>query len=249
MVPVGSGPPGRRGAPRIEVVDLDGAADAEGVVVVVDVLRAFTTACVALDRGAREIWPVAAVEEAIALRDRTPGALAMGEVDGIIADGFDLSNSPVDLRDADVGDRILVQRTSAGTQGIVRAAHADHLFAASFLCAAATAAAVGALQPDVVTMIVTGRDHRDGDEDVACAEYLAELVVGAAPDPAPYLARIARSSAGRQFLDDDQPELSTRDLALSEQLDLVHFSLPVERSDGWAGPEGQGGPRLRIRRG
>ena len=46
-----------------------------GVVVVIDVLRAFTTAAFAFAAGAREIVLVSTVDEALALRERLAGAL------------------------------------------------------------------------------------------------------------------------------------------------------------------------------
>ena len=53
-----------------------------GVVVAVDVLRAFTTAAYAFAAGASSIWLVATVGEAVDLAQRIPGALAMGEEHG-----------------------------------------------------------------------------------------------------------------------------------------------------------------------
>ena len=54
------------------------ARDARGTVVIIDVFRAFTTAAIAFDRGAREIVLVAEVEEALDLRRRGIGDLLMG---------------------------------------------------------------------------------------------------------------------------------------------------------------------------
>jgi 2-phosphosulfolactate phosphatase len=73
---------------------LDEALMASGLVVVIDVLRAFTTAAHAFDRGAEKILPVASVKEAFQLRKRLPGSFIMGEVDGIKPEGFDFGNSP-----------------------------------------------------------------------------------------------------------------------------------------------------------
>lgn len=55
------------------------AAEARGAVVVVDVLRAFTTAAYAFAAGARRIWLVESVEHGLTLKARLPGAAAMGE--------------------------------------------------------------------------------------------------------------------------------------------------------------------------
>ncbi len=90
-------PTGRTGpaafVPRWEVEDVDGA------VVVVDVIRAFTTAACAFAAGADAIYLVATVEEALAFKHRTPGALAVGEVGGHRPGGTGLRPRDPDVRD------------------------------------------------------------------------------------------------------------------------------------------------------
>lgn len=136
--------------------ELDGV---DGPVVVVDVLRAFTTAPYAFDAGASAIHLVATVEEAHDLKADNPDVLTMGEDHGLRPAGFDFSNSPVAVSSADLTGRTLVQRTSAGTQGVVSATHAARLWATSLVCASATAGAVEeqALEPaelDAVDAVV-----------------------------------------------------------------------------------------------
>ena len=86
---------------RLTLRDCD---QATGTVVVIDVVRAFTTAAFAFAAGAREVVLTDSVEEAFALRDRFRGAaggrltcLLMGEVGGEPIEGFDLGNSPAAL--------------------------------------------------------------------------------------------------------------------------------------------------------
>lgn len=217
----------------IDIVDLDGCSAADDVAVAIDVLRAFSTAAYALAAGAERIWLVSGVEEALALRAQTPGALAMGEVGGIKAAGFDLGNSPHGLNGHDLRGRTLIHRSSAGTQGVVRAAKARALFGASFVCAAATARAVLELNPNRVTLVVTGqRADNSCDEDLACAEYLAGLLRGETSDPAPFLQRVYQSQNAALFTDPDSPDFPAEDLDLCAQLDSFDFALPVRRVDG-----------------
>ena len=115
-----------------------------GAVVVVDVLRAFTTAAYAFAAGAHRIWLVGSVEEALAVKAARPGTLAMGSEWGRRVPGFDFSNSPVELARADLSGYDIVQRTSAGTRGVVQATAATRRWCASLVCASATAAAVNA---------------------------------------------------------------------------------------------------------
>ena len=94
---------------------LSGAAVARGLVVVIDVLRAFTTAAYAFAGGATKILLVRTVEEALALRELVPDALLIGEVGGRLIPGLDLNNSPSVMAATEVAGRPLIQRTGAGT--------------------------------------------------------------------------------------------------------------------------------------
>ena len=134
----------------------------QGAVVVVDVIRVFTTAAYAFGSGAAEIYLVGTVDEALAFKAANPGSLAMGEDRGLRPDGFDFPNSPAMVRDADLAGRTLVQRTSAGTQGVVRAVDATRLWAASLVVASATA------HPDLIAGRQRGADHQR-----ICTELIA----------------------------------------------------------------------------
>ncbi len=218
---------------KITQMTLDDCHRATGLVVVIDVLRAFTTAAYAFAAGVEEIMLVSRVEEALALRERQPGSLVMGEVDGLRPAGFDFGNSPADLLNLDLGGKRLIQRTGAGTQGVVRSTGADQLYAASFVCARATVDAIQRLEPDRVAFVVTGiHENRDGDEDIACADYLAALLLGQQPDPQPFLDRVRRSFAGQLFTGLPGEDFSGEDLELALKLDRFPFSMPVERRAG-----------------
>ena len=209
------------------------AEQARGAVVVIDVLRAFTTAAFAFARGANRILPVSTVEEALALQQATPDALVMGEVDGFQPEQFDLSNSPGALLDRDLAGRTLIQRTSAGTQGLVRANQAETLYAASFVVARATAQMLIRSQSEIISFVITGISQgRDGDEDLACAEYIRDLVMGDDPDTEPYLTRVATSTVGQEFASGSLGYLMQEDFKLSVQVNYFNFAMPVRRAAG-----------------
>ena len=207
--------------------------DATGAVIAIDVLRAFTTAAFAFAAGARDILLVSTVEEALALRERFPGSYIMGEVNGLPVAGFDFSNSPGDLLGRDFSGARFIQRTSAGTQGVVCSRRADLLMASSFVCAGATVRYLLRQSPEQITYVVTGiYPDRDGDEDAACADYQTRLLRGETPDPAPFLQRVRDSVPGRIFADPARPEFDAIDLEYATDLDRFDFAMVVERQDG-----------------
>ena len=211
---------------RWRAVDLDGA-EPDGNVVVIDVLRAFTFEPWAFERGATRMLAVDEAERALHVaRTMLPGSLAAGERGGRPLEGFDLGNSPLALADHDVRGRTIVHRTSAGTQGLARTAGADLVLAASFVTAGATTRFLREHRIDDVTFVVTGASlGRDGDEDLACAELIAARAAGDDPDPAPFLARVAPSDAGRLFGPDGPAWAPPEDLRLACEVDRFGFAL------------------------
>src|SRR5262245_30836648 len=123
---------------KFNYTNLDTCAEANGLVVVIDVLRAFTNAAFVFSRGAGEIYPVSKVNEALEFKAANANSLACGEVNGIPPEGFDFGNSPSQVLTLDLAGKIIVQRTGAGTQGVTRSLNAGTMLAASFVIADAT---------------------------------------------------------------------------------------------------------------
>src|SRR3989338_7318581 len=137
-------------------------------VVVIDVLRAFTTEAYAFASGIDTVFPVGTIEEAFSIKRTDSQLLLCGEIDGEPVAVFDYGNSPSHFVDTELTGRCLVHRTTAGTQGVVRSLDSDHLFVSSFVVAEATIAAVANVKPKSITLLVTGKNN--GDEDFALAE-------------------------------------------------------------------------------
>jgi 2-phosphosulfolactate phosphatase len=202
------------------------------MVVVIDVIRAFTNAAFAFSRGAKEIFPVSGVEEALQLKAQTPNSLVCGEVGGLPPEGFDFGNSPSQTNLLDLGGKIIIQRTGAGTQGIARSIKADTIVAASFVVAHATVGHIKNLSPAELTFVATGQTYDGGEEDLACAEYLEALLRGKLPDPALYLDRVWNSADAKVFHDPEVREFPELDISHCTSLDKFDFAMPVTRSNG-----------------
>lgn len=215
---------------EIRRATLDTCSDQTGTVVVIDVIRAFTTAAYAFAAGARDIVLVSSAAEAFALLKCTPDLVLMGEEGGRPIPGFDFGNSPAALVQQDLGGRRMVQRTSQGTQGVVRSRQATELLAASFVCAAATARYLRRSPPHTLSFVITGA-HRpgEGDEDAACADYLEELLYHDVVDVEPFLNRVRSSPAGRRLMDPTWTQYPAADLPYCLQADRFDFMMRVRR--------------------
>jgi len=201
-------------------------------VVVIDVLRSFTTAAVALARGACAIYPVEGIAAAMTLAEHLPHALSVGAVaGGDPAPGFDFGNSPAHLMQENLRGRNVVMSTAAGVRGLQRFHQSTRLYAASLVCARATAEAIRAAGAEEVCFVITGEwVDRDGDEDVACADYLEALLRGEPVEPEAFAMRVRDSDFGRRFTAGTWPNLPLADLELAATPNLFDFAMPVGRA-------------------
>ena len=76
---------------------IDGAKQARGLTVIIDVFRAFSVACYAFGNGARKIISVGDIDLAYKLKKENPGYLLIGERGGKKPKGFDYGNSPTQI--------------------------------------------------------------------------------------------------------------------------------------------------------
>ena len=214
--------------------DLAHCGQAHGAVVVIDVLRSFTTAAVAFARGARAIVAIDSIDALPALRARFPGALAVGsKAGGAPAEGFDLGNSPSELDRLPLLGRTLILYTAGGVRGIAACAHATTVLAAGLVNARATARHLLALDPPAVTLVTTGAwTDRDGDEDTACADRIEAFLRGDEPPADLHAARVRRSDFGRRFDAGSDPNLPRADLDCCAAVDIFDFAMPIKHSGG-----------------
>ncbi len=213
--------------------DLAALGEARGVVIVIDVIRAFTVAAYAFAGGARGLWLVRTVEEALALRERERGALLAGEIGGRLIEGFDLNNSPARMARADVRGRRIIQRTGAGTQGAVGATGASHLLVGALVNARATAAharALAAATGAPVTLMPTNMIAHEGGnavEDDLCADYL-EALLRERPDASDVLAHaisVLRESGRLRAFETGHPDLPPDDVPAFLAADRFGFAM------------------------
>ncbi|PKO94613.1 MAG: 2-phosphosulfolactate phosphatase [Betaproteobacteria bacterium HGW-Betaproteobacteria-10] len=216
---------------RIYLNRLQNQACADDTVIVIDVLRSFTTAAVALAKGANAVYAVEGVSAAMTLASRIKNAVSAGAViGGDPAPGFTFGNSPAQLMAADLTGKTVVLSTAAGVRGLQRFRRAQSLYAGSLVCAQATAAAIRATGADEVCFVITGDwVDRDGDEDIACADYLESLLRGEPAAPEIFAQRVRNSDFGQRFAAGTWPNLPLADLELSAQPDLFGFAMRVNR--------------------
>lgn len=211
---------------------IEGAKQATGLAVVIDVFRAFTTAAYVVSNGATRIYPVETVEEALELKRSHHNWILMGERDGKQVQGFDFGNSPHDVKDVDFTGYTIVQTTSAGTRGLFNAYKADEILPGSFVMADAIVDYIKQRDPKNLSIVAMGWGGMvKSPEDELLAVYIEEKLMGLEPDFVEMRAEIRADPQGIKFFDKAQPHFREGDFHCAMDLNRFDFCLRLVKAE------------------
>jgi len=208
---------------------LEGAKKATGLTVIIDVFRAFSTACYAFEMGAKKIIPVALIDEAFRMKSSHHEYILMGERNEIKPEGFDFGNSPSLLHYQKVEGKTIVHTTSSGTQGIAAAVNASEILTGSFVNAGAVIDYIRSRNPETVSLVCMGYAcEYPTDEDTLCAEYMSNALNNIPNDFMDITETIKQGSGARFFDQSKQQWAPQEDFSLCLSLNKFNFVLKVE---------------------
>ncbi len=215
----------------VEILDLvAGPKQARGLTVIIDVFRAFSTACYVVRNGAGRIIPVGDADLAYKLREENPDYVLMGERKGKMLAGFDYGNSPADIQAVDFSGKTVIQTTSAGTQGFANARDADELISGSFVNVEAIVSYIKKQNPGKVSLVCMGTwAVTPNDEDTLCAEYIARRLNNQKMDRKEIYRRLKESKTARIFFDPAVTWAPEADFDLCLNIGLCDFVLKAEK--------------------
>ncbi len=189
--------------------------------VVFDVFLATTTLLAILENGARNVYPVASLEEADQAIENldAAGVLRGGEQDAARIEGYDHGPFPEEYAPEVVGGKDVIFLTTNGTRAIADAAPADTVLLGNLRNARAVASHLEASGTDSIYLICAGAGGRFNLEDfLAAATVLSYMgVEGFGLNDGALLAldfaerhaanvyeALRRGRAGRWFVDNDR---------------------------------------------
>jgi len=220
---------------KIEILEfVEGARNAKGVVVIIDVFRAFSVACYAFDAGAARIIATSDVGEAFKLKSKYRNSVLVGERDEKKIEGFDFGNSPTEIIKADLSGMTVIQTTTAGTQGLIKASGADVVLTGSLVNSGAIISYLKTLNPDRVSLVAMGyRATVSADEDLMCAEIISRGLKGEETDMKQKIADLQKGSGSRFFNPSNLDFSPPTDFFLCTMVDRFDFVLnATKRLDG-----------------
>lgn len=213
---------------------IEGAQAAKGLTVIIDVFRAYTVELYLMRNHAARIIPVADVQFAFDYKAAHPDAILCGERKGRIIDGFDYGNSPSQLEKVDLTGKTVIHTTSAGTQGVANAIHAEEIIGGSLVCAKAIARYILQKNPEEVSLVCMGLAGKTPtDEDTLCAEYIKSLLDGKPLTNMRERIEKLKTTSGAKFFDPEKQEVfPERDFHLCTQVDRSPFILRLVKDPG-----------------
>lgn len=212
---------------------IEGAKQAEGLTVIIDVFRAFSLECYLYDMGVKEIRPVGTVEETFSLGSRIHNSLLVGERHGIKCEGFDYGNSPSAISKEHVIGKKIIHTTSAGTQGIVNAAGASEIITGSLVNAKAVAKYIMKQQPEIVSLVCMGNGGvRPAAEDELCAEYIRSILEGKEIPDFDHKVSELKENAGSHFFDQESQHIFPEDdFWMCIEYDRFPFVIRIDKDE------------------
>jgi len=200
--------------------------------IVIDVIRAFTVSHIAFLKGVKEVFLVNTVEEAFSLRTKNPAYLLAGEISGLPIQYFDLDNSPLTFSNSDLTNKTLVQKTTNGVKATLRSLNADTVLVTGLTNAKNTAFYAKELakgKPNCVINIIAS--HSGDDDDLACAEYIQDKLLGLNKIHINSIqTRIKNSRPAQKFYDPSKLDFNQGDIDICLREIDCDFVMTVDKS-------------------
>lgn len=152
----------------------DDVSQLQGIVVVIDVFRAFSTSCYIANKNPKRIIATDSVSRAFSLKEQLGDeAVLVGERQGIKIEGFDYGNSPTEIQESSIKDKTIIHTTTAGTKGLLQQNHIADVICGSFVNAQAIQNYILDQNYQSISLYCTARKRKViGEEDYYFASYL-----------------------------------------------------------------------------
>ena len=197
------------------------------IIVVVDVFRAFTTACYVLENNPKAYYLTNRCAVIQQLSESVLGPILIGKPEIGSEVEYTIPNSPTRTLGVDMSNRVVLHRTAAGGSGVLAVA-AEKVLAAGFVNADATVALIKTLSPSRVRIIPMGHEGTTPSlEDDLCARYIDGLIKGKKIDISPFIPEL-KKGAGKYFFGKDQEQYPREDFERCLKLNRFNFAIIAE---------------------
>lgn len=209
---------------------IEGAKEATGITVIIDVFRAFTVEAYLINNGAEKLIAVGDIQIAYDYKTANSDCILVGERHGKIQPGFDYGNSPSQIKNVDFLGKTVIHTTSNGTQGIVNAKKAEEILTGSLVNARAIAEYIKLKNPEEVSLVCMGARTQTA-EDNLCAYYIRSILEDTEIDLEKEIQNVKEKSGSKFFDKTQQDVFPESDFYLSTEIDKFNFVIKVTKTE------------------
>ena len=134
------------------------------------------------------------------------------------------------MKDVSFQGKTIILTTSAGTQGIHKAIHADEVITGAFVNASAVAQYIQKQNPQFVTLLCTENWHPE-NEDLTCATYIQSLLLGHPMDFPKIQTYVRTLPSADGFLLHPMTKWSKEDFNLCMKSDTFDFVIKAKKGN------------------
>jgi 2-phosphosulfolactate phosphatase len=217
---------------EIKIVSFkDGARNAKGLCVVIDVFRACSVLCYVASMDPAELIIAYDLTQLADLQMKKKNPFSIGRSHRRTEPLFDVVNSPSKILVHDLRNRIVLHHSEGGIAGLAEANRAKEVITGSFVNARAVAEYILKSGPKLVTLVCMGYlGKEEAPEDESCARYIKSLVLNEKIENAEIQGSLMSSSGSVFFKSDDNfPEA---DFYYCTDFNRFNFVLRRERQGG-----------------
>jgi 2-phosphosulfolactate phosphatase len=200
--------------------------------IIIDVLRAFTVSYYSFKKNIKKIILVNTIEEALKYKKNAYTILS-GEIDGYKIRDFDIGNSPYEIYNINLKNKILVQKTTNGVKAVFNALNADQVFVTGFVNVCSLIEYIKNItDKDLIINIIVS--DKEAEEDIACAEYIKKMLLNDIDKKKldeETVFKIINSKNAKKFLNSMDMDFSINDLIMALSLEKNNFIMEVVKEE------------------
>lgn len=216
---------------NLKIKIVNDAQLATGLVVVIDVFRAFTVEPYLIRNGVKNLIPVSDIHVAYEYKKKDSNCILIGERNGIMLSGFDYGNSPSQIENIDFFGKTIIHTTSCGTQGIVKSVNAKEILTGSLVNAQAIVNYIIQTNIKEVSLLTLSKPKEfPFEEDVLCARYIKSLLENKPLNNLQEEIEKLKVTRGFKFFDKaKQKDFPEKDFYLCTELNKFNFILRAKK--------------------
>ena len=204
--------------------------------IVIDVFRAFTTACYILEQEPTGYFLTATSDVVRKLQTKYPKATLIGKPEKHCQLIYDIPNSPTRCLTSHIKGKYILHRTEAGAKGVLHTLKNKRslVLATSFVNAEATVRYLQYKQIKQITIIPMGHEAKTPSlEDELCAEYILALFTNRKFSLDQHIQAL-RLGPGRYFFSEDQKQYPAEDFKRCLQMKRFNFAIKALLENNYA---------------